>query len=109
MENFANTERDAGTISVTRRRVLRLPAVLNRTGLSRSQIYRLMELNEFPHSARLSTAVSGWDEGEVDQWLNLKFNERDEAHMKRVIEEAEMSLRQIGEMPSRGTPNRGEG
>lgn len=78
MENFANTERDAGKISVTRRRVLRLPAVINRTGLSRSQIYRLMELNEFPHSARISQAVSGWDEGEVDQWLNLKFNARDE-------------------------------
>jgi hypothetical protein len=29
MENFTNTVRDAGTISVTRRRVLRLPAVIN--------------------------------------------------------------------------------
>ena len=78
MEKFTNTELDAVTISVTRRRVLRLPAVINRTGLSRSQIYRLMELNEFPHCARLSPAVSGWDEGEVDQWLNNKFSERDE-------------------------------
>ena len=96
MENFTNTVRDAGTISVTRRRVLRLPAVINRTGLSRSQIYRLMELNEFPHSARLSPAVSGWDEGEVDLWLNNKFNKRDEAQMQRVIEMASRSLKQIG-------------
>ena len=93
MENFTNIERDAGTITITRRRVL----------LSRSQIYRLMELNEFPHSARLSPAVSGWDEGEVDEWLNRKFNERDEAQMHRSDERASLPLRQSYEKFSGGT------
>lgn len=94
-------------MSVTRRRVLRLPAVINRTGLSRSQIYRLMELNEFPHSAKISQAVSGWDEGEVDHWLDMKFSARDEVQTLRELEAADTSLRQIGALPCPGTANRG--
>jgi hypothetical protein len=65
-----------------------------------------MELNEFPHSARLSQAVSGWDEGEVDLWLNNKFNKRDEAQMQRVIEMASRSLKQIGATSCGGTSKR---
>lgn len=107
MENFVSTERDAGTISVTRRRVLRLPAVINRTGLSRSQIYRLMELNEFPHSARISQAVSGWDEREIDQWLDLKFSKRDEVQKLREHPAAERHLSHPSEQPCRGAADRG--
>ncbi|MFT3791078.1 MAG: AlpA family transcriptional regulator [Rudaea sp.] len=50
-------------------RILRLPAVKEKTGLSRSQIYRLMANNDFPSQVDLSDRVVGWIEGEIELWL----------------------------------------
>lgn len=49
-------------------RFLRLPDVLSRTRLSRSQIYRLEAAGRFPRHVKLGDAVSAWVESEVDQW-----------------------------------------
>ena len=49
-------------------RFLRLPDVLSRTRLSRSQIYRLEAVSRFPRHVKLGDAVSAWVESEVDQW-----------------------------------------
>ncbi|WP_167257532.1 AlpA family transcriptional regulator [Dyella sp. SG562] len=49
-------------------RFLRLPDVLSRTRLSRSQIYRLETAGRFPGHVKLGDAVSAWVESEVDQW-----------------------------------------
>lgn len=49
-------------------RFLRLPDVLSRTGLSRSQIYRLQAASRFPQHVKLGDAVSAWIEAEIDQW-----------------------------------------
>jgi prophage regulatory protein len=61
-------------------RMLRLPEVVNRTALSRSQIYRLIELGTFPKQVPLSERAAGWVEEEVDSWLR----ERIERSRKRV-------------------------
>lgn len=50
-------------------RILRLPDVLQRTGLSRSQIYRLVTLGSFPTQIQLGDRASGWIEAEVEKWL----------------------------------------
>ncbi len=50
-------------------RMLRLPDVLQKTGLSRSQIYRLITLGAFPTQIRLGERTSGWIESEIDGWL----------------------------------------
>jgi len=50
-------------------RMLRLPDVLQKTGLSRSQIYRLMTLGSFPRQIQLGDRSSGWIESEIDGWL----------------------------------------
>lgn len=50
-------------------RVLRLPAVLARTGLSRSTIHRRLAEGRFPKPVALGPRAVGWIEAEVDQWI----------------------------------------
>ena len=54
-------------------RMLRLPEVVNRTALSRSQIYRLIELGTFPKQVALGERAAGWVEEEVDGWLRARI------------------------------------
>jgi len=61
-------------------RMLRLPEVVRRTALSRSQIYRLIELGTFPRQVPLGERAAGWVEDEVDGWLR----ERIERSRKRL-------------------------
>ena len=50
-------------------RILRLKAVLERTGLSRSTLYRKIQMGTFPKQLRISTRCAGWRESDVDAWL----------------------------------------
>ena len=50
-------------------RVLRLPRVQSRTGLSRSSIYLRVANRSFPQPVRLGARAIGWIESEVDQWI----------------------------------------
>ena len=54
-------------------RVIRLPTVLAKTGVSRATIYRLVERGDFPQPRRLSERTSVWDEAEVDGWLKARL------------------------------------
>jgi prophage regulatory protein len=49
--------------------ILRLPAVRQRTGLSRATIYRKMQSREFPGAKRLSINCVGWIDAEIEAWL----------------------------------------
>jgi prophage regulatory protein len=48
---------------------LRFHAVRDRTGLSRSTIWRLERRGEFPNHRRLSTNAVGWLEQEINEWM----------------------------------------
>jgi len=48
--------------------LLRLPAVIRRTGLSRSTIYRLMGEKQFPLPVKLSERAVGWRGSDIDRW-----------------------------------------
>lgn len=50
-------------------RILRLGAVLDRTGLCRSTLYRKIDNGSFPRQIKLSTRCVGWREAEINQWL----------------------------------------
>jgi prophage regulatory protein len=50
-------------------RILRLNAVLDRTGLSRSTLYRKMQSGTFPQNVRISTRCAGWRESAVEAWM----------------------------------------
>ena len=53
-------------------RLLRLPAVLHRTGLSRSTVYVLMKAGKFPRPRRIGARAVGWPEDEIEAWINAR-------------------------------------
>jgi prophage regulatory protein len=50
-------------------RILRLGAVLDRTGLSRSTVYRKIQAGTFPKNVQISTRCAGWRESAVEAWM----------------------------------------
>jgi prophage regulatory protein len=50
-------------------RILRLNAVLERTGLCRSTMYRKMEKGTFPKNIQISIRCKGWRESAVNEWM----------------------------------------
>ena len=50
-------------------RILRLPAVLGATGLSRSTLYRKVANGTFPRNVQISARCVGWRESAVAEWL----------------------------------------
>ena len=57
-------------------KVLRLPTVKARTGLSRSTIYLRVSLGEFPAPVSLGGRAVGWIEAEVNRWLTAQIKKR---------------------------------
>lgn len=56
-------------------RIIRLPAVKTRTGLSRSTIYLRVSDGTFPKPVSLGERAVGWIESEVDEWITRKIEE----------------------------------
>ena len=50
-------------------RIIRLRTVLDRTGLSRSTLYRKIGEGTFPKQVRISVHGAGWRESAVNQWI----------------------------------------
>jgi prophage regulatory protein len=51
-------------------RILRIKTVLERTGLSRSTMYRKMQNGTFPKNVQISTRCAGWRESAINAWLH---------------------------------------
>ena len=52
---------------------MRIDQVLNKTGLSRTHTYRLIEKGDHPKPIQLSERVFVWNEADIDAWLEVKF------------------------------------
>lgn len=50
-------------------KILRLPDVTARTGLSRTAIYDLIGQGVFPRQRRLAPRTVGWLDTEIDDWI----------------------------------------
>lgn len=64
------------------KRILRLPTVLDRTGLSRSTVYQRVAEGNFPKSVSLGARAVGWIEAEVDDWIAHQIEQ------SRVLQDA---------------------
>lgn len=63
-------------------RILRLDAVLDRTGLSRSTLYRKVEQGTFPAQIRIAARCVGWRESAIADWQrNPMFYSVDDAKL----------------------------
>ena len=59
-------------------RILRLKSVLNRTGLSRTTMYRKIQDGTFPRQLKISINGAGWRESAIDRWVENPVGYRDE-------------------------------
>jgi len=53
-------------------RVIRLPDVVNQTGLSRSTIYDYIKMGMFPKQIKLGIRAVGWYEDDIEKWLQIR-------------------------------------
>lgn len=56
-------------------KLIRFPAVRERTGLSRSTIWRLERQGAFPRHHRISPNAVAWVEDDVAKWIQSKVEE----------------------------------
>lgn len=55
-------------------KLLRFPVVRERTGLSRSTIWRLERRGDFPRHHRIAPNVVAWVEEDVSKWIHERTN-----------------------------------
>ncbi|MHB8744663.1 MAG: helix-turn-helix transcriptional regulator [Sulfuricaulis sp.] len=58
------------------KQLIRLPQVRDAVGLSRSEIYRLIAIKQFPQSVPLGERAVAWDADEVQAWIRARINSR---------------------------------
>lgn len=56
---------------------IRLSTVLDKTALSSTTLYRLMNEGSFPQNVALTDRCVAWVEDEVLEWLGKRLSERD--------------------------------
>ena len=60
-------------------RIIRLRTVLDRTGLSRSTVYRKIAEGTFPSQVRISVHGAGWRESAINRWITDPASYRNES------------------------------
>ena len=60
-------------------KILRLPKVIEITGLSRSTIYLRMSEGSFPKKIDLGGRAIGWVSSEINQWIEEKISVRNQS------------------------------
>ncbi|EKN3726584.1 TPA: AlpA family transcriptional regulator [Yersinia enterocolitica] len=58
--------------------LIRLPEVIEKIRLKKSSIYHLISLNQFPRPIKLGPRSVAWVESEVDEWVIIRLNQREE-------------------------------
>lgn len=53
----------------------RLPRVMRRTGLSKSEIYRRMRAGSFPKAIALGPKTVAWSAAKIDRWISERVAE----------------------------------
>ena len=61
--------------SALRERFISYDEVHDRTGLSRTTIWRLERAKDFPQSVRISPGRRAWRESDLDRWIASRLGE----------------------------------
>jgi len=59
--------------SNTNRRLLRLPEVKQKVGLSRTAIYRLIAEGQFPRQVCIGTRAVAWCQDDLEAWIEQRI------------------------------------
>lgn len=68
----------------TRKRLMRLPEVLGRVGLQKTQVYELMAAGRFPQAIKITERCVGWLEHEIDAYIEARVAESRRSGMRLV-------------------------
>ena len=66
------------------RKILRLPIVMDRTGLSRSTVYQRVTEGKFPRPVSLGARTVGRIEAEVEEWIACQIEASRELRVQRA-------------------------
>ncbi|MBN1951131.1 MAG: AlpA family transcriptional regulator [Bacteroidales bacterium] len=70
----------------TEEKILRLPKVLSKTGLTRTTLYNMIKEERIPKPIGLGMRCSGWLLSEVNSWIDFKIHQRDcEDHAQTTV------------------------
>ena len=69
-------------------KLLRFPVVRERTGLSRSTIWRLERRGEFPKHHRIAPNIVAWSEIEVSRWIEQRLEDDGSADRQPALASA---------------------
>lgn len=64
-------------------RLLALPEVISKTGLSKASIYRMEKTGDFPRHVKLTPYRSAWAEHEIDSYIERLLAQRPEPKARR--------------------------
>jgi prophage regulatory protein len=56
--------------------IIKLPALKEKTGKSRSSLYLMIANGSFPKPIKLGRRSVGWLESEVENWIEKRMSER---------------------------------
>lgn len=55
-------------------KILRMPEVIEMTGLSSASIYKQIRLGLFPAGIKLTARCTGWALSDVEAWIKTKYS-----------------------------------
>lgn len=58
--------------------ILRINQVIEKTGLARSTIYKMIDANSFPKPIPLMKRAVGWLDSEIEEWIAERIAARDQ-------------------------------
>mgnify|MGYP000299986513 CR=1 FL=1 len=64
---------DSHVNNSVRKRILKLPEVMVRTGKGRASIYAGAAEGSFPTPIKIGERASGWVENEIEQWIDVQI------------------------------------
>ena len=58
-------------MNISNIKLIRLSAVINKTGYSKSWIYKLIRNKQFPQPIKIVSRAVAFIEGEIDEWIEV--------------------------------------
>lgn len=58
-------------MNISNKKLIRLSEVKNKTGYSKSWIYKLIRLRQFPQPIKIGSRAVAFIEGEIDEWIEV--------------------------------------
>lgn len=58
-------------MNISNIKLIRLSAVINKTGYSKSWIYKLIKNKQFPQPIKIGSRAVAFIEGEIDEWIEM--------------------------------------